>query len=89
MRRLGRAMLVMVLLSTFSARSEEAPAEPRGGDGIEPVPKVLYIVPWKELKQRRPERESHATRIERALAPVARDALRRELELRRQLSSGS
>lgn len=85
MRCIRSLMIATVLTAPLPAHAAGAAAGAAAPGAGEAVPKVLYIVPWKQLEARRTEPEPPTPRIERVPEVLDRDAFRRELELRRRL----
>lgn len=78
-------MIAAALTAAFPAHAAGTVAGGAAPEAGEAVPKVLYIVPWKQLEPRRTEPAPPAPRIERVPEVLDRDTFRRELELRRRL----
>jgi hypothetical protein len=81
MRRLPLIVAALAFPAMAGATPEPAPSPlPPGGD--QELPKVLYVVPWKEIAVERSMPPPQTGSREALLAPLDREVVRRQLRRR-------
>ncbi len=92
----GTVLATVLLLALPLAAAEPQPAtspdrlelETSAIRGNQELPKVLYIVPWKEPGLLEPAGRPLNSLVDEALAPVDRDVFRRQMDYFDQLYAG-